>query len=272
MKQAYVYLKKQVLFFLRFQVPLYAANASFYIILSVFPAVMLIVGLLPYIGYSQEDLLSAMSGVVPTVLEPLIARVISDMSENSSRALISLTAILAIWSSSRGVYYIQMGLNSIYKVRESRNYFYRRAISMVYTVLLIIALLLTLVMQGFGRDIADFLRTQNVPVFHFIVRILDFRELIILLLLTCLFAGIFCALPNQKQKFFGVLPGAALSALGWLIFTYGFSIYARFSGSYSLLYGSLSIIAIGMLWLYICICILFYGCVFNLWLAERKKK
>ncbi len=271
MKQAYIYLKKQFLFFQRFRVPLYAANASFYIILSVFPAVMLVVGLLPYIGFSQEDLLAAMSGVVPTVLEPLIARILMDMSENSSRALISMTAILAIWSSSRGIYCIQIGLNSIYGVKESRNYFYRRAISMLYTILLIAGLMLTLVMQGFGREIADFLRTKDVPIFHFIVRILDFRELIILLLLTCLFAGIFCALPNQKQNFFRVLPGAALSSLGWLIFTFGFSIYARFSGSYSILYGSLSIIAIGMLWLYICICILFYGCVFNLWWSNRRK-
>lgn len=271
MKKIYGYLKKQALFFLRFQVPLYAANASFYIILSVFPAVMLIVGLLPYLGVSQEDLLSALSGIVPTMLEPLIAKVVRDLSVNSSKALISITAILALWSSSRGVYCIQLGLNSIYGVRESRSYFYRRAISMAYTVLLIIALLLTLVIQGFGREITAFLRSGHIPILNFFVRILDFRELIILCLLTALFAAIYCVLPNQKKNFLSALPGAALAALGWLGFTYGFSIYARFSRSYSLLYGSLSTIAMGMLWLYVCISILFYGCVFNLWLAKRKK-
>ncbi len=271
MKQAYVYLKKQFLFFQRFQVPLYAANSAFYIILSVFPGVMLVVGLLPYLGFSQGDLLEALSGLVPTVLEPLIARVVNDMSQNSSRALISITALLAIWSSSRGIYCIQVGLNSIYQVKENRTYLYRRAISMVYTLLMIIALMLTLVLQGFGRELAAILQQLQVPVFNFIVRILDFRELIILLLLSCLFAGIFCALPNRKQRFFSVLPGAFLAALGWLVFTYGFSIYAKISGAHSPLYGSLSIIAMGMLWLYICICILFYGCVFNLWLAKRKK-
>ena len=46
--------------------------------------------------------------------------------------------------------------------------------------------------------------------------------------------------------------------------------YVRISGSYSVLYGSLSIIAIGMLWLYICICILFYGSVLGMWLEERR--
>ncbi len=271
MKQIYVYLKKQFLFFQRFQVPLYAANSAFYIILSVFPGIMLVVGLLPYLGFSQADLLEAMGGLVPSVFEPLIARILADMSQNSTRALISITALLAIWSSSRGIYCIQVGLNSIYQVKENRNYFYRRAISMVYTVLMIAALMLTLILQGFGRELAGLLQNQKIPVFDFIVKILDFRELVILLLLSCLFAGIFCALPNRKQRFFSVLPGAFLAALGWLVFTYGFSIYAKFSGSGSPLYGSLSIIAMGMLWLYVCICILFYGCVFNLWLAKRKK-
>ena len=270
MRQFSFFIKKQVGFFLGFEVPLYAANASFYIVLSLFPAVMLIVGLLPYIGISREHLLAALSSVIPSVLEPLVSRVVEDMSENSSRALISLTAIVAVWSSSRGVYCIQIGLNSIYKVRESRNYFYRRAISMLYTILLIAALLLTLVLQGFGRELAAFFRTKSIPIMKLLVRILDFRELIIFLLLTALFAGVFCVLPNQKQRFRSALPGAALASLGWLIFTFGFSIYARLSGSFSLLYGSLAIIAMGMLWLYVCICILFYGCVFNLWLIRKK--
>lgn len=271
MKRAYRYLKKQFHFFQRFDVPLYAANAAFYIILSVFPGVMLVVGLLPYFSYSQEDLLSLLSGVVPTVLEPLLTRVIGDISENSTHALISLTAITAVWSSSRGVYCIQKGLNSIHQVRESRSFLYRRAMSMVHTLVFLLALMLTLVIQGFGREISAFFARQNVPILRWIADLLDFRELIVLLLLTVLFAVLFCALPNRRQKLSAVAPGAALAALGWMVFTWGFSIYTRYFGSYSLLYGSLSIIAVCMLWLYICICILFYGCAFNFWLAEKKR-
>ena len=39
-----------------YRVPIYAANAAFYIILSVFPTIMLVVGLLPYIGYSDQEI------------------------------------------------------------------------------------------------------------------------------------------------------------------------------------------------------------------------
>ncbi len=253
-----------------YRVPIYAANASFYIILSIFPAIMLVVSLLPYIGYSEQDLLSAIGSLVPSVLEPLLARIISDMRANSSGALISATAIVAVWSSSRGVYCIQLGLNAIHNVQESRSYLYRRLMSMVYMVLLIVALLLTLVMHGFGREAAAFCERKSVPILHLFARLLQFRELIVLLLLTMLFTAIFCVFPNRRIRIRDAVPGAAASAFGWLVFTYGFSYYVRVSGSYSVLYGSLSIIAIGMLWLYICICILFYGSVFDLWLEERR--
>lgn len=259
------------MFFTRSQVPLYAANAAFYILLSAFPAVMLIVGLLPYLGISQEELLVALSSVIPTVLEPFLTGVVSDLSENSSKALISVTAVLALWSSARGVYCIQIGLNRIALAKENRNYFHRRAISIAYTLLFILALLLTLVIQGFGREIRNYIPQGHIPILDFLVGVLNFRWLIIPVLLTALFAAFFCVLPNKKQDFLHVLPGAALSALGWLGFTYAFSIYARFSRSYSLLYGSLSTVAMAMLWLYICICILFYGYVFNFWLQKRKK-
>lgn len=272
MAKIYHKLKDEITYFWQLNVPLYAANTAFYVILSVFPAIMLAVGLLPYIGFEREDLLSAMKGVVPTVLEPLLSKVVYDMSENSSRALISVTAIIAIWSSSRGVGCIQQGFHFISGIRDHRNYFLRRFICMVYMVLFLIALMLTLVIQGFGRELTAFLLKQNVPVFRFIAKLLDFRELIVLVILTFFFTLIFCFLPYGRHRLKYMLPCAALTALGWQLFTYFFSIYARMSGSYSVLYGSLSIIAIGMLWLFICLCILFYGYAMGIRLSQKKNE
>lgn len=272
MRQLYGKAKKELSYFLGLNVPLYAANTAFYVILSVFPTIMLAVGILPYIGYSRDDLLSALQGVVPTVLEPLLTRVVYDMSENSTRALISVTAIVAIWSSSRGVGCIQQGFHSISGIQDHRNYFLRRILCMLYMVLFLIALMLTLVIQGFGREITAFLQKQDVPIFRFIAKLLDFRELIVLVILTVFFTLLFCFLPYGRHKLKYMLPCAALTALGWQLFTFFFSIYARLSGSYSVLYGSLSIIAIGMLWLLICLCILFFGYALGIRLSQIKKE
>lgn len=266
----YYKIKQLVSHLASYRIPLYAANASFYIFLSAFPAIMLVVGILPHIGYTSDTLLRAMGSVLPEVLMPLVERVVRDMSANSSGTLLSVTAITALWSASRGVYCIQLGLNAIHGVRESRNYFFQRFLCILYTLFLIAALILTLVIHGFGQELAGYLQRQDVPILRFFAKLLQFRGLILFLLLTVLFTAMFCVLPNRKLSVRRSVPGAALAALGWLLFTMFFTVYVRFSGSYSLLYGSLSSIAIGMLWLYICISILFYGCVINL-LADRRR-
>ena len=253
----------------KYRVSLYASNASFYIILAFFPAVMLLVGLMPTVGFTQTDLLGAMSGVVPEILTPLIDRIIRDVSTNSTLTLVSVTAFAAVWSSSRGVYYIQVGINAIYGCEEKRSYLMRRLMSMLYMIFLLIALIFTLLILGFGQEVALFLASQSVPVLNFIAEIMQFRGLILLLLLSLLFCIVYCVFPNQKVPLRKALPGAVLAALGWLVFTLGFSIYARYFSNYSVLYGSLSMIALGMLWLYVCISILFYGCVLNHYLDKE---
>lgn len=273
--RAYRFVRRNLIRLSGYHVSLYAANAAFYIILSVFPAILLLVCLLPLIGYTSQDLLVLLDGVVPEVVLPLLERVLNDMSVNSSGLLLSVSALVAIWSSSRGVYCIQLGLNAIYGVRESRNYILRRLISMLYMVLIIVALLLTLVLHGFGQELAAYLSGKSIPILHFLAQLMQFRGLILVLLLTGLFTAVLSVFPNRKISPKRAFPGAALASLGWLMFTRFFSVYVRMSGSYSLLYGSLSIIAITMLWLFVCMSILFYAAVFNIrferWLGTQKK-
>lgn len=81
-----------------FRVPLYAANASFYLVLSVFPAILLVLALLPHTGLTEADLLSALHGVIPSVFEPALEWVVRDLGSNSSLTLISVSPL---WPSGR---------------------------------------------------------------------------------------------------------------------------------------------------------------------------
>ena len=247
-----------------YHVSLYAANASFYIILSIFPAVILILTLLPYTGFTASDLMEALHGVIPSILEPLLEYVIRDLSSSGTVTLASISALVAVWSSSRGVYCIQVGLNAICGVRESRSFFLMRLVSMVYTVFLLGALLLTLALHMFGQQLISFFLSKPMPVLQFLAKLLQFRGFIVLII------AIFCVFPNRRISPRRTFPGAIAAALGWLVFTDIFSFYVKNFSSYSAFYGSLSAAAIAMLWLYICISILFYGCVLNQ-LIERKR-
>lgn len=253
-----------------YHVSLYAANASFYIILSIFPAVILLLTLLPYTAFTTSDVISALHGVIPAILEPLLEYVIRDLSASSTVTLASVSALMAVWSSSRGVYCIQVGLNAICGVRESRSYFLMRLLSMVYTVFLLGALLLTLAIHMFSQQLIAFFLSKPMPILKLLAKLLQFRGLILLVILSILFIAIFCVFPNRRIPPRRTFPGAVGAALGWLIFTELFSYYVKKFGTYSAFYGSLSTAAIMMLWLYICISILFYGCVFNQ-LLERGR-
>lgn len=192
-----------------FRVPLYAANASFYLVLSVFPAILLVLALLPHTGLTEAHLLSALHGVIPSVFEPALEWVIRDLGSNSSLTLIPVSAIMAIWSSSRGVYCIKTGLNAIYGERESRGYVYTRLVSVLYTVLLLAALLLTLVLHVFGSQLTAWIAGKHVPILRLLSRVLRFRGLVLFALLTLLFWAILCVFPNRRIPLLRALPGAA---------------------------------------------------------------
>lgn len=255
-----------------FRVPLYAANASFYLVLSVFPAIVLVLALLPHTGLTEADLLSALHGVIPSVFEPALEWVVRDLGSNSSLTLISVSAIMAIWSSSRGVYCIKTGLNAIYGERESRGYVYTRLVSVLYTVLLLAALLLTLVLHVFGSQLTAWIAGKHVPILRLLSRVLRFRGLVLFALLTLLFWAILCRFPEPPHSPAPRARARPGASLGWLVFSSLFSVYVQHFGSYSVFYGSLAGIAMAMLWLYVCMSILFYGGVLNCLLFERRSQ
>ena len=90
------------------------------------------------------------------------------------------------------------------------------------------------------------------------------------LVLFFFFWGIYTFVPEKRLKAAKQIPGALFSALAWMVFSLGFSIYFNRIGGrgYSYMYGSLAAIVILLLWLYFCMCILFMGAELN-WFFVR---
>ena len=250
------------------KVPLYAANASFFLILSIFPVLVLLLSLIRYTGLQVETLTDLISGVVPAALMPMVNRLVLSAYVNSTGAVLSLSAVAALWSASRGMYSFVMGLNGIYEVKENRGYFRTRLLSMGYTFAFLIVLVLTLVLHVFGADLLRFL--EGLPIPEFLKNLLDLRVFVLLVLQTFLFCGMFMVLPNEHNRLGESLPGALLASIGWQVFTNVYSVYSQKFTSYASIYGSVYVVALGMLWLYFCICIVFYGGVLNKILQKLK--
>ena len=248
-------------------IPNHAANAGYFIVLSVFPALVLILSVLRYTSLDAGDLLNLLDGFLPAALMDAADNLIISTYAHTSTAVVSISAVGALWSASRGVYALLRGLNIIYDVEENRGYWYTRAISAFYTFLFVLMLVLTLVLNVFGEAILDALQET---VDGFLMEIIDLRFVLLLFLQTGLFTAMFMALPNRKNDFGSSLPGAVLASLGWLVFSRLFSVYVELFAGYTNVYGSVYAVALSMLWLYCCLSILFYGGALNKLLMEKE--
>jgi membrane protein len=252
-------------------IPVHAANAGYFIVVSVFPALVLILSILRYTDLDAGDLLHFLEGVIPQALMGTAEKLIVSTYAQTSRTVVSVSAVGALWSASRGVYGVLAGLNAIYGVQEDRGYWYTRGISVAYTFALLLVLLLTLILNIFGEALLSALEESPAFLWQLLSNLVNLRFFLLLLLQTALFTAIFMVLPNRKNSFSDSFPGAVLASLGWLIFTELFSVYVVHFRGYANIYGSVYAVALSMLWLYFCLLILFYGGALNRLLMNTKE-
>ena len=159
----------------RLDVPVYAANAAYFIILAAFPTVMLLLNLLSYTSLGGGALLEILEKVIPSALMPSITRLLTGMFASSSKTLVSVSALAALWAASRGIFGMLTGLNRIYNVQEDRGYVFTRLLSLVYTFLFLLVLLLTLALHVFGQTILAQLPQSDNPAMLLLLRVISSR-------------------------------------------------------------------------------------------------
>ncbi len=257
-------------------IAVHSAYTSFFLIMAVFPILVILFSVLSYLPYGAAEVMDLAEEFIPEAFLGLVEKIVYSAYANTSGAILSVSVITALWSAGHGIQGLLAGLNSVYGLKESRGYYRTRAISMLYTFFVVIVLVLTLVLNVFGQAIADFLRMTTDPFLLFLLDVIDWRYLVLLALQIVLFTAMYAYMPNRRHSFLQSLPGAVLTSLGWMIFSDLFSIYVDYFPKYSNIYGSVYAIALAMLWLYITISIVFYGAALNRllmeWRAQKKEK
>lgn len=250
----------------KLQISVYAAHTGYFIMLSVFPMLVLLLGLLRYTGLAADTLTDFLRGVIPEALMASAKRLILSTYQNTSATVLSISALAALWSASRGIHGLMTGLNRICGATENRGWLYTRLVSVVYTFLFLVVLLLTLILSVFGTTLVRTL--PGSPVLALLDKIVGLRFVVLLVVQTALFSAMFMYLPCKRGRFRCVFPGAVFASLGWLIFSDLFSLYVEHFAGLANVYGSVYAVALTMLWLYICLSIVFYGCALNVYLNK----
>ena len=256
----------------------FAAQSAFFIILSAIPFLMLFSSLIKYTPVTEDMVLHLVKTNMPDYIAPFITSIINEVY-NKSVGIVSLTAILAIWTAAKGVQYMANGLNVINDIVESRNWIILRLWAVGYTFVFAIAITISMVLLVFGKILRHFVR-QYVPFLENMTNdVFGMRSLIMLVMLSFFFAIAFKTLPNRRVSFRSQLPGAILCSVAWYAFSFGLSIYVSYFNGFSM-YGSLTTIVLIMLWLYFCMYIMMmcaeinviFEDAFEKWLTRRKKK
>ena len=243
------------------KIPVYAANACYFLAIAVFPALLLILASLRYTPLSAVDLIRLLEGILPGALMGAAESLIVSTYYNSSGAVLGISAIAALWSASRGIHGLLTGLNRVYGVAENRGWLNTRLISVGYTFVFLLVVMVTLVFQVFGESLTRWL----LPAWR-----INWRGIWLLAMQIVIFDLIYMVLPNRRNRFLESLPGAVFTAVLWQLFSQGFSLYVgHMVERYTNIYGSIYTVAIGLLWLYWCMCILLFGGLLNRWLMPK---
>ncbi len=259
-----------------------AAQAAFFILLSIVPIISLILAVTTYLPFSQQDVLNLMMRIIPDDLVGYVADIIADLYARAGKTVISLSAIAMLWSASKGIAALMDGFNSMYQIRQESNFVISRLIAIVYTILLII--MFVIVMCGYvavshyyqeyikgAFEIESVARTVLLLIRYVMGWLLFYG--FILMMYVILPGGFGLPIGKEEKVNLGArirqqMPGAAFSSVAWLVISRIVVIYIDYFPNLSVMYGSLAGIVIAMLWLYFCMYSIFIGAVINYLLSE----
>ena len=194
----------------------FAAQSAFFMLLSVVPFVILLLQLMRFTPYNQQDLMTLIMELLPEdfVLLESIRNLISDILTelySGSVSLVSITLIAALWASSKAMHSLSYGFDVIFAVPETRNWFVLRFWAILYTSVFAIGILAFLALTLLWKPIQTWI-DGYLPHLFFLLDP-EIKWLILLSLLTLVFALMYQTFPAVNLHFRPMLPGALFAAL-----------------------------------------------------------
>ncbi|MDO5716416.1 MAG: YihY/virulence factor BrkB family protein [Tissierellia bacterium] len=252
-----------------------AAQMTYFFILSCFP---FLITLLNTVNFINEEYVHRVIHTIES-LPPEIANILlpfaKEVSTTSSGGLFSLALIGGLWAASNGLKPAITAINfSIHEGKNSRSILEKRILGFVFTILLVVLFLVTMLFMVFGGKIDGILRSYiDMP--PLLEQILSLRTWIGMLVIFFVLYMLFYVSPKDKKTagfhWYTALPGSFFVCGGIFLFSKLFHVYVKNFGKYSMTYGSLGGIIVFLVWLYLVSTIVLAGAELNATLWHLKK-
>ncbi|MFN3365378.1 YihY/virulence factor BrkB family protein [Exiguobacterium sp. s16] len=241
----------------------YGATLAFFWFLSIFPGIIFILALLSFFDISQASFQEQLNNLAPGAAATEFLTGIFDAIGEPRGGLLSIGAILAIWSAAKGVErLINMAIHA-YGEDNERNFFVSKGIALGLTLLLGVGMLLLIVSNVFGSQIIDFV-ARFIPISGADVILINVFRYVLTTVILIFTLSIFYKIAPQQHVFWkSTIPGAIFGVIAWQLVSLGFSLYVSNFGNYDSTYGSLGGIIVTLLWLQLTGMIILIGSEIN---------
>lgn len=244
-------------------ISLFATSGSYYLFLSLGPLIVILLSIIPYTPLTETQVLNLFLEYAPDAFRQLIDTIISQVYASSFTAL-GLSLAVELWSAGKFFASLMRGIGEIYDGSRFAGFFRRRIFGALFTLALILLILASMLLTLFGQGILRLVQTYIPPLEHTISLILRLHWPVFIVGMTLINALMFRYVPKTSSRFRSHLPGAILTALGWLGFSQLFSLLAERFNLFSI-YGTLAVTILSMFWIYCCLYIMFFGAWLNTW-------
>ena len=238
-----------------------AAGVTFYSILALFPAIAALVALYGLFAdpAAITSHLDSIAGVVPggaiEVMRDQITRVASQ-GRTTLGVTFVVSLLMSLWSANAGIKSLFDALNLVYNESEKRSFVKLNLVSLTFTLLAILFVLLAISAMVVVPIVLNFLGLGGAT--EMIFKIARWPALFVVVALAL--AVIYRYGPSrEKPRWRWISWGSALAAVCWIGVSILFSWYAENFGSYNKTYGSLGAIIAFMFWIWLSIIVVLIG-------------
>jgi len=245
----------------------WAAALTYYAVLAIFPALIVLVSVLGLIGESAtQPLIDNLGKVAPGPAKEIFTSAIENIqgSKGAAGVFFVIGLLGALWSASGYIGAFMRASNAIYDIEEGRPVWKTLPLRVGLTVLLMVLTAVSAIgvtlSGGLARETGNLIGVGSTA-----VDIWNFAKWpVLLLFVSFMFAVLYWAAPNVKQPGFRwISPGGMLAVIGWVIASLAFAFYVSNFGSYNKTYGALAGPIVFLVWLWISNIMILLGAEFN---------
>ena len=226
-----------------------SAQCSYFLFLSLFPFVIFLFSLLSFTNIPQTQLMNLVFSYFPTDVAIVTRTIIENILSTRNVTLLTVGALMTVWSSSSGINAVRKGLYKAYRKVETRPIWQVILVNLVSTVGLALILFVTIVFlvsgEVLGNQVFKILSISNT--FEVVWNLI--RLLVPLITMASVFSVLYVLIPFRKVRFNEVFPGVIFTMVAWLTISLLFSYFVNNFTNYANIYGSISGIIILLIWL-----------------------